>query len=251
MRTLVIQSCREDLNADHWLRLCLDSVARWAAAKGFEYRLLGDEALADVPDWYREQTRGRLPIQFDLARLQLLQRALDEGFDRACWVDADVLLFQPQHLSLAYSGGCAFGKEYWVERDPGGRIKVRRNVHNAICAFDRGSPVLGFLRHATERIIRRADPAHIAPQMVGPKLLGALHNIVGFALLESVGAFSPAVLGDLESGGGSALSAQRQALSMPLAGANLCTSLVGSRDLKSVCEALLAGLSWPDDTALR
>ena len=234
---------------DHWLRRCLASVAGWAKDQGYSYRLLGDEALEGVPDWYRDKTRGRLPIQFDLARLQLIEGALQEGFERACWIDADVLLFRPEHLRLDYSGGCAFGREYWVERQGAGRIRVRRNVHNAICAFDRGSEVLGFLRHATLRIIERADPDHIAPQMVGPKLLGALHNIVGFSLVEAVGAFSPLVIDELAAGGGEAVLAQRRASPLPLAGANLCTSLQGTRDLTPVCEGLLAGISWPEDSA--
>lgn len=249
MRTLVIQSCREDTARGHWLRTCLNSVADWARECGFEYRLLGDEALAEVPGWFRDKTHGRLPIQFDLARLQLIEQALNRGFDRACWIDADVLLFRPEHLRLEYSG-CAFGREYWVDRDAKGQINVRRNVHNAICAFDAGSVVLGFLRHATLRVIERADPAHIAPQMVGPKLVGALHNIVGFELLESVGGFSPLVLDDLEAGGGEALRAQQAALCAPLAGANLCASLVGSRDLGALCEGLVGGLSWPEHTTL-
>ena len=246
MRTLVIQSCRDDVAPGHWLRTCLDSVAGWARERGFEYRLLGDEALDSVPAWYRDKTRGRLPIQFDLARLQLIEQALNQGFQRACWIDADVLLFAPQHLHLDY-GDCAFGREHWIERDPQGRIRVRRNVHNAICAFAAGSVVLGFLRHATLRVIERADPEYIAPQMVGPKLLGALHSLVGFDLIESVGGFSPLVLDDLEAGGGAALQAQRAALTAPLAGANLCTSLLGARDLGTLCAGLKAGISWQVD----
>ena len=249
MRTLVIQSCRDDIAPGHWLRTCLASVADWARERGFEYRLLGDEALDSVPAWYRDKTQGRLPIQFDLARLQLIEQALKQGFQRACWIDADVLLFAPQHLDLDH-GDCAFGREHWVQQDAQGRIRVRRNVHNAICSFTAGSVVLGFLRHATLRIIERADPARIAPQMVGPKLLGALHSLAGFRLIEAVGGFSPLVLDDLEAGGGAALQAQQAALVAPLAGANLCTSLLGERDLGALCAGLKAGISWPADTAL-
>ncbi len=247
MRTLVIQSCRDDVAPGHWLRTCLDSVAEWAQERGFEYRLLGDEALDSVPAWYRDKTHGRLPIQFDLARLQLIDQALNQGFERACWIDADVLLFAPGHLHLHYRD-CAFGREYWVERDAQGRVRVRGNVHNAICAFTAGSAVLGFLQHATLRVIERADPAYIAPQLVGPKLLGALHSLVGFDLIESVGGFSPLVLDDLEAGGGAALRAQQAAHTAPLAGANLCTSLLESRDLGALCAGLKAGISWPADT---
>ena len=60
--------------------------------------------------------------------------------------------------------------------------------------------------------------------MVGPKLLSAFGNAVGFERIASVGALSPEVLADLAAGGGEALERLR-GVSPPLAGANLCASL--------------------------
>ena len=247
VRTLVIQSRPDHLPATHWLHTCLQSVAAWADACGFDYRCYGDEALAGLPSWYRDKTAGRMPIAFDLVRLQLISQALAGGYQRACWVDADVLLFAPQRLQLAYEDDCAFGREHWVQKQDG-RLTVRRNVHNAICAFDRGSVVLPFLEHATLRIMQRVAADRIAPQLVGPKLLGALNSLVGFNLLDTVGAFSPLVVDELLSTPGPAVAALRRASPQPLAGANLCTSLQGARDLMPLCERLLGGLSWPART---
>jgi hypothetical protein len=249
VRTLVIQSQRADLD-NGWTVPCLTSVEGWAASCGFDYRFYGDEALQCTPQWYRDKLGGRTPIVADLARLLLIGQALERDYDQACWIDADVLLFAPDQLRLNNSGSCAFGREYWVEADPGAtvpaRLKVHRNVHNAICTFKAGCPVLPFLIHATQQIIRRADAAHIAPQMVGPKLLGALHNIVGFDLIESVGAFSPTVVAELASGQpGQAVEMLIAQPPAPLAGANLCASVNGDRELSDACVRLLEAGQLP------
>ena len=54
--------------------------------------------------------------------------------------------------------------------------------------------VLNFLIHTIESMIARVDPEHIAPQMVGPKLLKALHNLAHFDLESEAGAMSPLLL---------------------------------------------------------
>jgi hypothetical protein len=239
VRTLVIQSASER-DRPGWLGSCLASVEGWARQRGYEYRLWGDEALQLTPLEYRAKLVGRFPIVADLARLLLIRDALVTGYQRACWLDADVLLFAPERLDLPDGDECAFGREYWVQKNRDGRWQVRRNVHNAVCSFVAGCPVLPFLIHTTQRIIARADPVHIAPQMVGPKLVTALHNLTGFGLIDAVGALSPAVLDDVEQGGGDALQAMLAAAPEPLAGVNLCASVNGDRDLASLCSRLIA-----------
>ncbi|MBT5414912.1 MAG: hypothetical protein HOK81_09960, partial [Rhodospirillaceae bacterium] len=119
-----------------------------------------------------------------------------------------------------------------------GRLRVFRNVHNAFCLFGVGNPVLDFLIEAATRIALRLDgPA--SPQLLGPKLLTALHNIVGFPLIETAGAASPLVLRDLAAGGGPALDKLRAEPPAP-AVLNLCASLVGREsDGVAVDEALI------------
>ena len=43
-------------------------------------------------------------------------------------------------------------------------------------------------------MIARVDPNHIAPKMVGPKLLKVLHNLAHFDLEPQAGAMSPLLL---------------------------------------------------------
>src|SRR5690606_5614353 len=115
----------------------------------------------------------------------------------------DLLIFDPA-LTLVFEGSCAFGQEVWIQQ-PALRLEARRNVHNAVCVFRQACPVLPFLLHTVESLIRRVDPDRIAPQMVGPRLLNALHPLADFALLPQVGALSPEVVTDLVAGQGPAL----------------------------------------------
>jgi len=236
--TIVFQSAPAG-RRDGWRGRCLDSVADWAGRTGAAYRLIDDRFLDPVPNWYRAKTADRRPVQADLARLIEARRLLDAGWRRAVWLDADVVVFAPAGLTLDGLGPVGFGREYWVQRDRRGRWVARRNVHNAVCVFEAGNSTLDFLIDTTLSIVRRHDGAP-APQLVGPKLLGALHGLVAFPVTEAVGAFSPPVLADIAAGGGPALDTLRRAAPSPAA-ANLAASLIGREiDGVPVTEALMA-----------
>lgn len=223
MKTLVIQSCNEE-NIPSWIAACLDSVRVWTEQQGFERCFVGDEIFDLVPDWYMEKT-GKGPVATDYARLVLIREALlNQGYDQAIWLDADIYVLDPM-MTLDSIGTCAFGQEIWVQED-GGKLKARKNVHNAVCQFRQGCVVLPFLIETVLSIIRRANPDKIAPQMVGPKLLSALHSLHDFDLLPQVGAISPEVAQDIVNGGGAALSLLQEKLTTPLQAVNLCASLM-------------------------
>ncbi len=230
MKAVLIQSAAP--GAPPWLARCRASVAGWAAAAGFAYRFEDDVFLARVPADIRARYAERRSTLADVARLVWAREALAAGAERVLWLDADVLLFDPDRLRLP-ADDHAFGWEAWVAADPGrpNRLRVRRQVHNALSLFETGNPVLDFYLHSACRILRH--PAHQGPaQAVGPKLLTALHAFARFPLVESLGALSPPVLRDLAAlaaGGpcGPALRRFRQ-VSPPLAGANLCGSLMAA-----------------------
>jgi hypothetical protein len=228
-RTIILQSHNFQVLRD-WIGPCVDSVRRWTEQQGYDYRFLGDEIFDLLPDDLRLKLQDHLPIQADLARLVLLRDALSNGYDRAVWFDADLLVFAPDLLEIdSIPETNAFGRELWVDTDVGKRLKTWRNIHNAACLFRKGDPVLPFLIHATENILNEVAPDKITPQIVGPKFLTALDNITRFGRINSVGALSPLVLHDIASGGGPALDAlqgavQKDKLPTPTA-ANLCASL--------------------------
>ncbi|WP_405236251.1 hypothetical protein [Lentisalinibacter orientalis] len=228
-RTLVLQSHRDPLPAP-WLTRCLASVEAWAGAAGYDYRYIDDELFDPVPDHLRERLRGQPVVASDLARLLALRAALDEGFEAAVWCDADFLVFDPERLALP-AESYAVGREVWIEgRGPGRTPRARVKVHNAFLLFRRGNPFLDFCIDAVERLLG-AHSGPYPPQFVGPKLLTALHNIVGFPVAERAGMLSPPVIRDLAAGGGPCLDLFRARSPEPAAGANLCASLAGGREM--------------------
>lgn len=236
--TLVLQSHRQPLPGA-WLVPCLDSVRRWARLQGFDYRFEGDALLARVPADLLERTRHRRVVATDLARLAAIEAALADGYRTVVWLDADTLVLDPACLILP-DDGYALGREVWVQpAENGPRVFVK--VHNAFLMFRAGNPFLAFYRHAAERIVR-AHEGPMVPQLVGPKLLTALHNLVRCPVCEPAAMLSPAVARDALAGGGPALDAFRQRSRQAPAALNLCGSLVGREISEAEVERLVERL---------
>jgi len=239
--TLVIQSHREPLPFD-WLRICLDSVESWARQRHFDYRFVGDELFDLVEADLLHKTRGQIVIATDLARLRLLQRQLAQGYDRVVWCDADFLIFDPGAFVLPQDD-FAFGREVWVQKDERGRLRVYPKPHNACMMFRRGNGCLDFYADAAARLLR-LNRGGMPPQFIGPKLLGALHNVARFPLIESAGMLSPLVERDILAGGGAALALFLQESRLAPTGVNLSASLTeaegfGDGEMQSLIDILM------------
>ncbi|MBK1696756.1 hypothetical protein [Rhodovibrio salinarum] len=225
--TLVIQSHAP--NPPAWLRACLGSVATWAATAGFAHRVDGDDFLARIPAELRARAHGRTQVVADLARLDWIAELLAAGWQRVIWLDADVIVFAPDRLTAALTlpdSGYLFGREVWIQPDARGHPRARRNLHNALLAFQPDNPVLDFYRHAARRVLARHDGPPV-PQLIGPKLLTALDNMIQLDGTWAVGMASPLVVRDLAAGGGPALACLHAATPTPPAAMNLCASYAG------------------------
>ena len=97
--------------------------------------------------------------------------------------------------------------------------------------FLRASPVLNFLIHTIESMIAPVDPDHIAPQMVGPKLLKALNNLAHFDLEPAAGAMSPLLLKAIHQSDAEVIDFFLERSGQVPKCLNLCASLVGESDL--------------------
>ena len=205
-------------------------VKQWAENNGFEYNCLGDEVFDVLPTGYRQKLEGRGPILADLARLIHARAALQDGYEAVVWCDSDTLVIEPDWQPTIPSHSI-FGQELWLQRDKAGRLEIRKQPHNAYFMFTASSPVLDFLIHTVESIIHRADPAHIAPQMVGPKLLKALNTFADFDLEPSAGAMSPLLSESLLKDQSEITSYFKAAQPTAPKLINLCASLVGGDSL--------------------
>ena len=155
------------------------------------------------------------------------------------WIDADTLVVDPT-WRITDSTHTFFGEECWVQPTEAGAWRAYQSPHNAFMGFTVASPVLGFLAYLSESIIERADAAHIAPQMVGPKLLKALNNLAQFTLVPEAGAASPELLAEWVGHAGPATACYEQSTRLPLALVNLCSSLTHSEEAVKRAEQFLA-----------
>lgn len=227
--TIVIQSRPPGTPPDAVQRACL-SVEDWARSSGFAYQRMGDEIFEMIPDWVLDVAGTRKQMAVDIGRLKWTQNLLDQNWAKVIWLDADALIFNPGAMIVDVPDGFGFGREHWVQPgEKGNAFKVYKNVHNAFMVFtDQGRWALDFYLEAALRILKSAGP-NTPPQLVGPKLLTALNNVVQFPLIDCVGMASPLVLADVARGGGDAWDTLRQAHDNDIAGLNLCMSLVGTR----------------------
>jgi len=230
--TIVLQSQRED-RLHGWQGACCASVEAWAGARGFTYRFEGDECFARIPAYLRRRFGDQPVVLMDLARLLWLREVLEEGYVRALWIDADVLLFRP----FAPAGaGDWLGREHWIQKRAG-RLRTYPKVHNAFLQIDAGSSFLPFYIDRAAHLLERVDPP-VVPQFIGPKLLTAWHNLVPFNVEERIGMCSPLVMRDLlavaRDGDGAAPAPALERLlrghAQSLCGLNLCASYEGRDD---------------------
>ena len=226
--TLVIQSHRSPLPYP-WLDHCLESVRLWCEINEFEYQYVNDELFESTPEDLQEKLQTQKVIASDLARLHALQEALNKGYRTVVWLDADFLIFYPEHFVLP-DENYAVGREVWVQNDDQGKLKVYKKVHNALLMFRQGNSFLDFYRETAEKLLRQNEGS-MPPQFIGPKLLTALHNVARLTVMESAGMLSPMVIKDIVRGGGEALQCFVKRSPNAIAGANLCISSRENEDI--------------------
>ena len=224
MRTVVFQSFRT-VDVPNAIERCLQSVVAWAATRDYEHKFLDNSLFERVPDWFKSRVNDNLLPMSDLARLMVGRELLNDGFDRAVWLDADVLVFDPDEFEIAVDAGYAFGREVWVRRGGGDKFFVTDGLHNAVCVFCRGDEFLDFYIHACEQVVRGAT-TEILPHQIGPDFLNRLKDVIGQRIVPDVGLFGPLVITDIAKGGGRALEAYMDAFGHPVRAANLCLSFV-------------------------
>ena len=212
-----------------WVNQCMTSVADWSLRRGYHYHCIGDELFEWVTPELRAKLHDRTPILADLARLRWIEAELAARGGLVVWIDADTLVVDAT-WHVPDSEHTIFGEECWVQPTAEGAWRAYQSPHNAFMGFTAASPVLGFLAYLSESIIERADAAHIAPQMVGPKLLKVLNNLAQFTLVPEAGAVSPELLTEWVGDAGPATACYEQATRPPLALVNLCSSLTLSEE---------------------
>ena len=89
-----------------------------------------------------ELARYGTRVEADLARLELAARFLAEGYERAVWIDADVLVFDPQRFEINVNNSFTVSREVCLYLEDGWCIE--RGVNNSVAVFQRENTFLRF-----------------------------------------------------------------------------------------------------------
>jgi hypothetical protein len=221
VKTVVYQSFRTE-NVPPWIAACLDSVRAWAAYQQFEYRFFDDRFFSLVPRELYARASEHKCILADYARLVAARNLLDEGFDRAIWLDADLVVFAPQSFKIAVTSGYAFCREVWLDRVTWGKPQFKLTVNNAASVFCRDEAIIDFYLDAANAILRSDQPLNALS--IGTDFLVRLQRARNFPLLTNVGIFGPEMTYRYLQNDGAFLEPYLNFQTSPIYAANLCLS---------------------------
>jgi hypothetical protein len=219
MKTLIIQSYRAH-DVPEWIARCMASVRGWAKDQGFDYQLAGDDSFQLCGADYLAAVGDNVRSITNLSRLILVQQAHAAGYDRAVWLDADILVFAPDRLRIELSERYGFAREVWMVRDGDSNWRAEAGVNNSVFACMAGEPdlawLIGTLRHiALHRQIT-------TNYQVGGEVIKGLRASLAFQALEQFGMFSPDIVAALARGDAAPLHPQARFHGAPVYAANLC-----------------------------
>jgi len=223
MNTIVYQSYRTE-NVAGWIERCMASVRKWTKAMGFEYRFIDDRIFDCLPDWYRSASPN-VRVLTNLARLLLARELLAAGYARTIWIDADVLVFDPEAFRIEITEEFAFVRETWIEIRWGTVIK-HHNVNNSVAVFTRGNSFLEFGIWAHEQLVR--DGTQVRQFGTTTALLTALNRGAPLPVLRDVGIMNPPLMRALLTGDTKVIDEFALAHGAPIHATNLTAALAGT-----------------------
>lgn len=218
MRTLVYQS--HPKNVDPWILRCTATVRAWTEGNGYGYRLLGDELFEGIPLETAIKARSRLPLA-DMGRLLWAERLLAD-WNCVIWIDADVLVFDPQELVIDTGLPHLVCREVLVKREKG-------STENPVVLLAYNPTVLMFRQRS--QLLKRwlaamrqhaARSRALGDTQLGRELLRKIVPGKSIPAILSVGHFNAAVLKEIYGQDGPSLGLMMAASEVPFAAANLC-----------------------------
>ncbi|RUL72741.1 hypothetical protein EKH80_17045 [Dyella choica] len=228
MRTIVIQSYR-DTQVEPWVRRCMQTVKDWARHRGYDYEFVGDALFDFMPARMRNKNGPSLLPQTDMARLGLLHDRLNRNYERAIWLDADVLVFDQAAFAIHDGCGALFCHEVWTSLNAEGELTHWRGINNALMMFERGHPLLDFLRFATIQLHDHFDAAALSRTALGTDLLTKLGRVIPLRVHTQVACLSPLLIRAAYYGDHPEwLRSHATERGQPFHAANLCRALLSS-----------------------
>jgi hypothetical protein len=217
--TVVFQSFRTQ-NVPQWIARCMQTARDWATLRGFDYHFVDDRLFDYVPPHLRSKTQNKV-ILSDIARLLVSRELLQKGFKRTVWIDADVVIFDPQSWVLPTDSSYYLCHELWPNPVAGG-VQFDFRANNAVFVFSAGNPFLDFYIDSCQRILETEKD--FTQWMLGTRFLKAIVTAYPVPVLKNIGMLDLNMLEDLAKGTTRLLPLYMQAMGEPLVAANCCFS---------------------------
>ncbi|MGK7912548.1 MAG: hypothetical protein AB4050_13885 [Synechococcus sp.] len=221
--TIVYQSFRTD-NVPDWIHICMDSVKHWSEINGFDYLFVGDELFEYSPDWYRQRVQNQIHLVSDLSRVVLAKELFSKGYDRAIWIDADVLVFSPQDFQLPKQEGYAFCRELWLHPVSNNQLGYTQKVNNSVMLLSKETSLTEFYIHACHEIVKQ--DRNLSHTSVGTKFLTVLNSQFPIDKIKAVGLFSPILTQAIVSDFTGVVRSYMNRFKYNMYAANLCLSFL-------------------------
>ena len=204
----------------------MDGVKDWSESRGWDYKRVGDEIFDLVPKEYREKSQNEIHLMVDLARLILAHRFLSR-YERVVWLDADVLILDPDSFLDDWPNSFAFSHEIWLNNEGGaGVLKAKRNINNAVCCFCRPDARLNFFIDATYR--RVMDLKNLRHFDASTTFLSQLNDIYTLPQFLNVALFSPHITQAILKNEEALVQWYGSQLPSKVKAVNLCLTFVGN-----------------------
>lgn len=226
MRTIVYQSFKAQ-ETPRWVEKCLNTVKDWAQEQKFDYQR-EDNFYDYVPDWYIDKARDKINVVADLARLELARKFLNQGYDRAIWMDADIVIFDPARFKINRAEKYLVCREIWLDTADDKNLDKEnifftRSVTNSLTMFAQENHFLDFYIDACKSIVKK-NVGDLPFLCVSTDFLTKLNEIVDLPLFHHVGLFSPILMQGIVTGNDEILDFYSHSLEQPVHAANLCFS---------------------------
>jgi uncharacterized protein YacL (UPF0231 family) len=226
MKTIVYQSYRGN-ETPNWLENCMQTVKDWAELKGFDYRRV-DNFFDYVPDWYIDKSQGKINVIADLARLEIAKKFLEQGYEQTIWMDADVVVFDPDNLNIETTEEYLVCREVWLDTEDDqnlgeGTLFCTEKVTNSLVYFTQKNSFLDFYIYATKSILKN-QTGRLSRLAVSTKFLSRLYEIMELPLFPNMGLFSPILMHAIVEDKTEIIELYTKALKSPIYAANLCLS---------------------------
>ncbi len=227
MKTIVYQSFRTR-DVPEFITRCMASAKAWAAQHGYAYRFYDDAFFDLIPAELRTKALTYKCLASDYARVAAARDLIAEGYDRAVWVDADALIFNPSGLGLPVETGFAYAREVWLHRTFLGAPQFRLTVNNSISIYCRDQKIIPHYLDCAERILSSDVPLN--PTTLGTDWLLHFRQSTPIPLHTQIGVLNPELAQRYLDDDAPTLRTFLNLHTSPLAAFNLCLSKLGKKN---------------------